>query len=281
MQKRVLAVHDLSCVGRCSLTVALPILSAAGLHTAVVPTALLSTHTGEFTGYTHMDLSSQLAPITGHLRTLGVHYDAFYSGYLANSAQVDHVLAMIDALCDERTHLFVDPAFGDFGRMYTLMDESIPRQMRRLCARARTIVPNLTEACFLLELPYPQAGADNAFINRVCQGLLAMGPENVVVTDVNLRPGQTGVALLRRGMTRPEHLFQKRYNRLFHGTGDVFASFLLGALMNGQSLERSAQTALDITHLAIVETLRSGEPLRYGVQFEKVLPAYLRKLHQK
>lgn len=281
MQKRVLAVHDLSCVGRCSLTVALPILSAAGLHTAVVPTALLSTHTGEFTGYTHMDLSSQLAPITGHLRTLGVHYDAFYSGYLANSAQVDHVLAMIDALCDERTHLFVDPAFGDFGRMYTLMDESIPRQMRRLCARARTIVPNLTEACFLLELPYPQAGADNAFINRVCQGLLAMGPENVVVTDVNLRPGQTGVALLRRGMTRPEHLFQKRYNRLFHGTGDVFASFLLGALMNGQSLERSVQTALDITHLAIVETLRSGEPLRYGVQFEKVLPAYLRKLHQK
>lgn len=281
MQKRALAIHDLSCVGRCSLTVALPILSAAGLNTAVVPTALLSTHTGEFTGYTHLDLSAQLSPITEHLRTLDVHYDAFYSGYLASGAQVDQVLGMIDALCDKKTHLFVDPAFGDFGRMYALMDESMPSQMRRLCALARTIVPNLTEACFLLELPYPGDQADEAFITRVCQGLLALGPENVVVTDVNMRPGQTGVALLRRGVTRPAYLFQKRYNRLFHGTGDVFASFLLGALMNGQSLEKAAQTALEMTHLAIVETLRSGEPLRYGVQFERVLPAYLRRLRRK
>lgn len=281
MQKRALAIHDLSCVGRCSLTVALPILSAAGLNTAVVPTALLSTHTGEFTGYTHMDLSAQLAPITAHLRSLGVHYDAFYSGYLASGAQVDLVLGMIDALCDVKTHLFVDPAFGDGGRMYALMDESMPGQMRRLCARARTIVPNLTEACFLLNLPYPGDQADETFITRVCSGLLALGPENVVVTDVNTRPGQTGVALLRRGMARPAYLFQKRYDRVFHGTGDVFASFLLGALMNGQSLETAAKTALDTTHLAIVQTLRSGEPLRYGVQFEKVLPAYLRKLQKK
>ncbi len=278
MQKRALAIHDISCVGRCSLTVALPILSAAGLNTAVIPTALLSTHTGEFTGYTHTDLSAELEPIAAHLQTLGLHYDAFYSGYLASGAQVEQILRIIDALCDETTHLFVDPAFGDFGRLYALMDEGMPAQMRRLCARARTIVPNLTEASFLLGVPYPGEDADEACITRICRGLLAIGPENVVVTDISLYPGQTGVAILSRGMARPVFRFQKRFDRVFHGTGDVFASFLLGALMNGQSIEQAARVALDLTHEAIVETLRSGEPLRYGVQFESVLPAYWRRL---
>ena len=153
MQKRALAVHDLSCVGRCSLTVALPILSAAGVNTAVIPTALLSTHTGEFTGYTHLDLSDQLSPITAHLATLGLHFDAFYSGYLASGAQVEQILSMLDQLCDSETHIFVDPAFADHGRRYSLIDESMPAQMRRLCARANTIVPNLTEAAFLPDRP--------------------------------------------------------------------------------------------------------------------------------
>ncbi|MEG2253450.1 MAG: hypothetical protein RSC98_10445 [Clostridia bacterium] len=148
MQKRAIAVHDISCVGRCSLTVALPVLSAAGVNTAIVPTALLSTHTGGFVGYTHLDLTDQLSPIAKHLSTLGLSFDAFYSGYLASGAQVEQVLGMLDLLCGAETHIFVDPAFADQGRMYTLMDASMPAQMRRLCARARTIVPNLTEAAF-------------------------------------------------------------------------------------------------------------------------------------
>ena len=154
-QPRAIVVQDISCVGRCSLTVALPVLSAAGVNTAVVPTALLSTHTGEFTGYTHLDLSGQLLPIARHIETLGLHFDAFYSGYLASGAQVEMVLEMIDLLCDGDTHLFVDPAFGDHGRLYSLLDSGLPAQMRRLCARARTITPNLTEAAFLLDEPYP------------------------------------------------------------------------------------------------------------------------------
>jgi len=275
MQKRALAVHDISCVGRCSLTVALPILSAAGMNTAVIPTALLSTHTGEFSGYTHLDLSDQLAPITDHLATLGLHYDAFYSGYLASGAQVDQILRMMDLLCDAGTHIFVDPAFGDFGRMYSLMDESMPSQMRRLCARARTIVPNVTEASYLLGTPYPGAEADEECLCGMCRALLELGPENVVITDVNFRPGQTGVAILSRGMQKPLYLFHERFEGLFHGTGDVFASFLLGALMNDQSLEEAAATAMQLTHRAISETLLSGEHLRYGMQFEKVLPDFL------
>ena len=280
MQKRAIAVHDISCVGRCSLTVALPILSAAGLNTAIVPTALLSTHTGEFTGYTHLDLSSQLSPIASHLSTLGLHYDTFYSGYLANGAQVDEILYMIDLLCDEQTHLFVDPAFGDHGRMYKLMDESMPSQMRRLVSRARTIVPNLTEASFLLNEPYPGQQADEALVTDFCYRLSELGPENVVITDVNFRPSQTGVAVFCRGMKQPVYCFRPRIDRVFHGTGDVFASFLLGALMNGQLLHQAVETALDCTHASILETVRSGEMLRYGVQFEHVLPHYWQMLQR-
>ena len=278
MQKRAIAVHDISCVGRCSLTVALPILSAAGLNTAIIPTALLSTHTGEFQGYTHLDLSDQLRPIGDHLSTLGLHYDTFYSGYLANGAQADQVLRLMDQLCDEETHIFVDPAFGDHGRMYSLMDESMPRQMRRLVSRAKTIVPNMTEASFLLDEPWPGENADEAVVSDFCRRLLELGPENVVVTDVNFRPGQTGIAVLRCGMDRPLYLFHERFEGVFHGTGDVFASFLLAALMNDQPLETAAQTALAMTHAAIAETVRSGEPLRYGMQFEKVLPLFWQRI---
>ena len=133
-QPRAIVVQDISCVGRCSLTVALPVLSAAGVNTAVVPTALLSTHTGEFTGYTHLDLSGQLLPIARHIETLGLHFDAFYSGYLASGAQVEMVLEMIDLLCDGDTHLFVDPAFGDHGRLYSLLDSGLPRDATALQA---------------------------------------------------------------------------------------------------------------------------------------------------
>ncbi len=272
MQKRAIAVHDISCVGRCSLTVALPVLSAAGVECSVVPTALLSTHTGEFTGYTHLDLSDQLIPVASHLSTLGRSYDAFYSGYLASGAQVDQVLCMMDLLCDENTHIFVDPAFGDHGRMYSLMDESMPAQMRKLCSRARTIVPNLTEACFLLDERYPGDGCTPEQIARLSAGLLALGPENVVITDIAFSTEHTGLAIQSKHMPQPVFLFRSRFEGVFHGTGDVFASFLLAGLMNGRTVQDAAALALNLTHEAIAVTLEGGQPLRYGVQFEKILP---------
>ena len=280
MQKRAVAVHDISCVGRCSLTVALPVLSAAGLNTAIIPTALLSTHTGEFSGYTHLDLSDQLRPIGDHLATLGLHYDTFYSGYLANGAQVDEVLHLMDMLCDSETHIFVDPAFGDHGRMYSLMDESMPRQMRRLISRARTIVPNVTEASFLLDVPYPGDNASEEVISEFCRRLVDAGPENVVITDVNFKPGHTGIAVFSRSMPKPVYMFHERFEGLFHGTGDVFAAFLLGALMNNHPLEKAAAIALELIHAAIVQTVAGGEHLRYGMQFEKVLPLFWERLQK-
>lgn len=273
MQKKAIAVHDISCVGRCSLTVALPVLSAAGVNTAVIPTALLSTHTGEFQGYTHLDLSDQLTPITRHLSTLGLHYDAFYSGYLASGSQVEQVLSMLDALTDDKTHIFVDPAFADHGRHYSLIDAEMPMQMRKLVSRADTIVPNLTEAAFLLGRPWEGEEISEEQIALYCRELLQLGPKNVVITDVTPlgQPDKTGVAVMTENMQKPAFLYTKRYEGLFHGTGDVFASFMLAFLLKGKTPLDAAKLALDVTHEAIRLTLADGEPLRYGLQFERLL----------
>lgn len=278
MQKKVLAVHDISCVGRCSLTVALPILSAAGINTCVLPTALLSTHTGEFTGYTHLDLSHQLLPIAGHLATLKLTFDALYTGYLASPAQVDQVLEAIRLLGEPLTHLFVDPAFADHGRLYSLLDDTMPAQMRRLSAQAHTLVPNLTEAAFLLDEPYPGQSYTPAYVAGLAKALCAMGPKNVIITDVSFDPRETGIAIFQRGMDEPIFSFTRRYLGPFHGTGDVFASFLLGGLLKGKSLLSASRLALSLTHDSILHTLDEGQPLRYGVQFERMIPKYLREL---
>ena len=278
MQKRALAIHDISCVGRCSLTVALTILSAAGVNTAIIPTALLSTHTGEFTGYTYLDLSAQLSPITNHLATLGLHFDAFYTGYLASSAQVQQVIAMQKQLTDENTHVFVDPAFADHGRMYSLMDAAMPDCMRALCAGARTIVPNLTEAAFLLGVPYRPDGYDKTYILQLAQQLALMGPQQVVITDVAFNANETGIAVYSKPDDQLTLMMRPRLKGVFHGTGDVFASFLLSALLGGLPLIEAATLALNCTYESIQLTLETGEPLRYGVQFERVLPKLIQSL---
>ena len=278
MQKRAIAIHDLSCVGRCSLTVALPILSAAGVNTSVLPTALLSTHTGEFTGYTHLDLSGQLLPIASHIASLGLHFDAFYSGYLASAGQAAVILQIADMLCDAATHLFVDPAFADHGKLYSHMSAEMPAQMRKLCMRAHTITPNFTEASFLLGQPYLAKGYDAAYVRTLAAGLADLGPESVVITDVHLEVGQTGIAVYRKSDRTFRLLYKPAFQAIFYGTGDVFASFLIACILNGKPLEQAAQTALDCTHDAIVLTLESGVPLRYGVQFERVLPKLIASL---
>ena len=279
MQKRAIAVHDISCVGRCSLTVALPILSAAGVNTTIIPTALLSTHTGEFNGYTHLDLSDELLPIAEHIASLKLPFDAFYSGYLASPAQVHQVTEMISLLADDNTHILVDPAFADHGRLYSLMDSAMPAQMQKLCQRAHTIVPNRTEASFLLSKPYLYEGYEKSYISELALELSALGPKNVIISDVAFDPNQTGIAVYQKGMAEPAFFFTPRYAGRFHGTGDVFASFLLAGLLNSQSLLSAAQLALRLTHETIVQTLADHQPLRYGVQFERVLPMLISELN--
>ena len=272
MQKRAMAIHDISCVGRCSLTVALPVLSAAGVSTSVIPTALLSTHTGEFTGYTHLDLSDQLLPIARHIATLNLQWDALYSGYLASPAQARMVEEIIRLLATPQTHLFVDPAFADNGKLYSLMDAGMPLAMRQLCSHARTITPNLTEACLMLGLPWRKPTME--FISGLTRQLAALGPRNVIVTDVAYDAEHTGVAVYQADADEERYFAKPRYPGVFHGTGDVLASFLLGALLCELPLFDAVTLALDCTQRSIAFTLEEGQPLRYGVQFERALPAY-------
>ncbi|MCL1854509.1 MAG: pyridoxamine kinase [Clostridia bacterium] len=278
MQRSVLAVHDLSCVGRCSLTVALPILSAAGINTAVIPTTLLSTHTGEFVDYTRLDLSHQLLPIAQHLAKQNLHFDALYSGYLASSDQVQKILQIIDLLADPSTLLLVDPAFADYGKMYTSLDDSHPNEMRRLCARAHTIVPNLTEAAFLLGDVYPGNHVSPAYVGELAKGLSALGPKNVIITGISFEQSRTGIAVYQNGMEEPVYNFTHRCKGTFHGTGDVYASFLLAALLSGKPFIAAAALAMELTYDSIRLTLAEGQPLRFGVQFERVLPKLLASL---
>ena len=281
MQKRALAIHDISCVGRCSLTVALPILSAAGINTSVIPTALLSTHTGGFTGFTYLNLADQLLPIAEHIATLGLHFDAFYSGYLASPGQVNSILQIIDMLCDPQTHVFVDPAFADHGKLYSRMSEDMAAQMCRLCSRARTIIPNFTEASFLLDTPYIAQGYDEAHVQSLAEGLAALGPQNVIITDIHLVEGQTGIAVYQKTTKTFRLFYRPEYKGIFHGTGDVFASFLIACMLNGMDLEKAANTALDCTHESIRLTLLGDDPLRYGVRFEQALPQLIDALKEK
>ena len=272
MQKRAIAIHDISCVGRCSLTVALPILSAAGIETSILPTALLSTHTGEFVDYTHFDLSDQLSPIANHLKSLDLTWNAIYTGYLASPTQVAQVENIIKNLKQKNTLIFVDPAFGDHGKMYSLLPEDMPMHMLHLVKQAQTIVPNVTEACLLLNTEYIQTPTKED-IELLCKKLHAQGPLQVIITGIFLKgeEDKTSIAISEKNGDIT-WIQAPRQNGVFHGTGDVYASFLLSALLNGLSLHDSASLALSLVQESIAYTLKEKRPLRYGVAFETALP---------
>ena len=276
-QKRVLAVHDLSCVGRCSLTVALPILSAAGLEASALPTAVLSTHTGGFTGMTFRDLTQDLPAIFQHWKTLDLAFDAIYTGYLGSAEQVALVEQLFDAFRGEQTKIIVDPVMGDHGKLYPGMSEKMPQLMKRLCQRADVIVPNQTEAALMLGRPYLET-PDQAEVDDLMQALREMTRASVVLTGISPEEGKLGAAVYDRETGQSACPAAPHMPGSYHGTGDVYASALTGAYMVGKTLVQAAQIAADFTQQSIVETLPLGLETRYGVCFERALPQLLRAL---
>ncbi|MBS6941945.1 MAG: pyridoxamine kinase [Clostridiales bacterium] len=276
-QKRVLAVHDLSCVGRCSLTVALPILSAAGLEASALPTAVLSTHTGGFTGMTFRDLTQDLPAIFQHWKTLDLAFDAIYTGYLGSAEQVALVEQLFDAFRGEQTKIIVDPVMGDHGKLYPGMSEKMPQLMKWLCQRADVIVPNQTEAALMLGRPYLET-PDQAEVDDLMQALREMTRASVVLTGISPEEGKLGAAVYDRETGQSACPAAPHMPGSYHGTGDVYASALTGAYMAGKTLVQAAQIAADFTQQSIVETLPLGLETRYGVCFERALPQLLRAL---
>jgi len=272
--KRILTIQDISCVGQCSLTVALPVLSACGVETCVLPSAVLSTHTAGFKGFTFRDLTDDMPAITKHWQAEGITFDAVYTGYLGSAEQVAHVLSVADACLAEGGALIVDPAMADNGKLYPGFDDAFVQSMKPLCARADFLVPNITEACFLTGTPY-QEETDEAFVDTLVSRLLALGCGHVVLTGVSYTPDKTGV-LVDDGTTRQYYEHDKLKNSC-HGTGDTYASAFTGALLRGHSPIDAATIAADFVTECIAFTA-SLDNHWYGAAFEPVLPKLIARL---
>lgn len=274
-QKRVLAIHDISCVGRCSLTVALPIISAAGFDCGVLPTAVLSTHTGGFTGFTYRDLTDDIKPIAAHWDSLGLRFDALYSGFLGSFEQIDLVAEVFDNFKAANGIVLVDPVMADNGQLYPIYSPEMAKGMAGLCAHADIIVPNLTEAAFLLNEPYVGTDYDRAFVEGLLERLTSLGAKQVVLTGISYEPGMLGAVCYDSRTGEKGYFALEWINDYFHGTGDVFGSSLLAGLLTGRSLSEAMEIAVKYTHRCIVLTVEAGQERRYGVCFEKAFPYLL------
>lgn len=277
-QKRVVAIHDISCVGKCSLTVALPVVSAAGAECAALPTAVLSTHTGGFTGFTFRDLTADMQPIAAHWKTLSLGFDAIYTGYLGSFEQLALVGAFIADFRREKTLVLVDPVMGDQGKLYQSIAPEFPAGMRALCEKADVIVPNMTEAAFMLEEPYVEPPYARPYVEGLLRRLAQLGPRQIVLTGVAFNADELGAATYDAESKETQFVASPRIEGYYHGTGDVFSSSLLGALLNGFSLERAARVAVDFTVASIRTTRAAQTDVRFGVNFEANLPQFMRAL---
>ena len=277
MQKRALAIHDVSCEGRCSLTVALPVLAACGIHTAALPTALLSTHTGVFTGYSCLDLTDEMHRILHHWDSLPLQFDGVYSGFLGSFEQIELVGDVLDKYRREGSLTLVDPVMADQGLLYATYTREMAGGMGELCRKADVIVPNVTEACILLNKPYMEH-PDESDVRSLLESLAAkFDCGQVIITGVH-----QGDTLGAAGFCAKDGSYTfagaPKLPHVFYGTGDVFASALFAAMLHGQSTGQAAQTAVNFTHDAMVHTIENGLPLHYGVAFEQAIPGLMKEL---
>lgn len=270
--KRIATIQDISCFGKCSITVSLPIISAMGVECAIVPTTVLSTHTAGFTGYTVRDISDELLPIAEHWKKEKIVLDALYTGYLANEGQIDLTKEFIEITKSNETLIFVDPAMADHGKLYPGFSTDFPKKMLELVKMANVVCPNITEACLLLDKPFKNAGEyDESYINELVDGFVRLGIEKIVITGVKYGDGRHGAVAYDSKDGKSRYLYGEDYSVSFHGTGDVFSSVLCGALVKGEDVYSATQQAVDFTISCISHTLPNKENHPYGVKFEECL----------
>ena len=270
-QKRVLAIHDISGLGKSSLTVALPIISAAGIECAVMPTAVLSTQTSGFDGFTFRDLTSDMQAMAEHWKKENIHFDAIYSGYLGSIEQISIVQNIIEMFRTPETLVLIDPVLGDNGELYRLFSFDHANAMAKLCKSADIIIPNLTEAALMLGREYKGSFLAKSEVEEILNGLSYLCSKKVVLTGVQLGHDDLGVVCFDWESKKIDYIAGDLINGTYYGTGDVFGSFLMGALMRGLNLPQAARLAVDHTCAAIKLTAKEGTNPRMGVRFEPVL----------
>ena len=271
---RVLAINDVSCIGKCSLTVALPVISACGVTCDVLPTALLSTHTGGFEGYTFFDLTGEIPQIARHWKSLGVKFDFIYSGYLGSIEQIDTVEKIKDEFLAEGGKFVVDPVMGDSGKLYDRFDDAFVQKMKELCRLADYILPNLTEACYLSGTPYPVEGFADGY--ALVEKLLAINP-CPIVTGVH-EDKEISVFYAENG--KAKRLSSDLCEGFFVGAGDLFASAFVGCLAKGKTLSQAVAFATSLTTAAIKRSAKEVDDKKYGLNFEAELFPFLQALNK-
>lgn len=272
--KRVLTVQDISCLGKCSLTIALPVLSVLGSETVILPTAVLSTHT-MFKGFTCKDLSDQIEPIKQHWLKEGITFDAIYTGYLGSIAQIDQMKELFRAFRREGMFVFVDPVMADNGRLYAAFDMAYAEKNKELCAEADIIVPNITEAALMTGMDYKET-YDESYILALLSGLRELGARLSVITGVSLEKGKIGAMGIDRETGETWCYQNCRIDASYHGTGDLFASTFVGELLRGKDWKNAMRIAADYTAHTIEVTLKNPKEPWYGVDFETTLPDLLK-----
>lgn len=277
--KRIVTIQDISCVGKCSLTVALPIISAMGVEAAILPTAVLSTHTA-FKGFTCKDLSDQIEPITKHWLDEKIGFDAIYTGYLASFEQIDAMKKLISEFKTPSNFVFVDPAMGDGGKLYPAFDEAFAKKMATLCAHADIIVPNITEACFMTGAEYKE-NYDESYIKALLKKLSELGAKVSILTGVSFENGKTGVMGYDKEKDETYYYSHEKLSSSYHGTGDVFSSACVGALTRGLDWKKAIEIAAEYTAESIRLTMQDGLLKWYGVHFEQAMPYLLKLLDDK
>lgn len=275
--KRVCTIQDISCFGQCSLTVALPIISACGIETSIVPSAVLSTHTAGFKGYTFRDLTDDMPSILDHWKKENIKFDGIYTGYLGSTRQVDIVADFFENVGKDVCVKVVDPAMADHGHLYPGFDGEFVEAMKGLCAKADYLVPNITEACFLTGVEY-KTSYDRTYIDEILTKLAELGCKNVILTGVSYQEKKTGIVVVEKGVySYYEHDFLPNS---CHGTGDIYASAFVGALVNGFSSYESAKIAADYT-VECIKATAEEENHWYGAKFEPVLYKLIEMIRNK
>ena len=272
---RILTVQDISCVGQCSLTVALPVISACGVEACPIPSAVLSTHTAGFKNFTFRDLTDDMPLIKNHWINENIKFDALYTGYLGSAQQIEYVKDLLGSVIKSGGLAVIDPAMADNGKLYLGFDDAFVAEMKKLCADADYLVPNITEASFLTGIEY-KTEYDKTYIDSLLKALVDIGCKNVILTGVSYSPETTGVVVYENGnYSYYEH---EKIERGCHGTGDIYASAFIGALIRGKTAYEAAKIAADFTLLCIKETLKEPDHW-YGAKFEPVLGELIKALN--
>ncbi len=268
--KRIVTIQDISCVGKCSLTVALPIISAMGIETAVIPTAVLSTHTA-FKNFTYRDLTGDLPKIAKHWKQEKFDFDGIYTGYLGSIEQIDMLKEFFKQFKTSENFIFIDPVMADNGKLYAGFDENFVREMKELCKMADIIVPNLTEASYMLEKEYKENYSEQEIKDMLIE-LSLLGPKYVVLTGVSFNENKLGVMSYNKETNEYFTYFKEKVPAKYHGTGDIFASTLVGAITNNNTLEEGLKVAVDYVWKTINDTYKTNKKDVYGVNFETKIP---------